>query len=146
MRKIYNASGNLFTLIAETDRVLCRHLVMFLTVFSTGCTKWNTAAIKILLSFTAGLFIGIWLRNAPLAKVIGNQILHGVVFVYHLAWCVRGLKSLKRWWLSGAESQLRSLSNYCIWCLFVSFSDSSLWMKIVVSVNVSPNYISFIDC
>ena len=32
MRKIYTASWNLFTLTAETDRVLCQ-LVMFLTVF-----------------------------------------------------------------------------------------------------------------
>ena len=38
------------------DRVLCQ-LVMFLTVFFTGCTKWNTAAIKSLLLFIAGLFI-----------------------------------------------------------------------------------------
>ena len=42
-------------LIAETDRVLC-NLVMF--SFSTGCTKWNTAANKILKLFMAGLFIG----------------------------------------------------------------------------------------
>ena len=32
MRKIYAASWNLFSLTAETDRVLCQ-LVMFLTVF-----------------------------------------------------------------------------------------------------------------
>ena len=30
----------------------------FLMSFSTGCTKWNTAAIKSLLLFMAGLFIG----------------------------------------------------------------------------------------
>ena len=56
MRKIYAASRKLFTLRAEADRVLCQ-LVMYLTVFSTGCTKWNTAAIKSLLLFVAGLFI-----------------------------------------------------------------------------------------
>ena len=33
MRKIYEASGKLFILIAEADIVLCRYLVMFLTVF-----------------------------------------------------------------------------------------------------------------
>ena len=55
MRKIYAASCDLFTLTAEADRVLCQ-LVMFLT-FSTGCTKRNTAAIKSLLLFMAGLFI-----------------------------------------------------------------------------------------
>ena len=44
-RWVHAASWKLFTLTAEADRVLCQ-LVMFLTVFSTGCTKWNTAAIK----------------------------------------------------------------------------------------------------
>ena len=36
----------------------CVNLWCFLMSFSTGCTKWNTAAIKSLLLFTAGLFIG----------------------------------------------------------------------------------------
>ena len=57
MRKIYAASWKLFTLTAEADRVLCQ-LVMFLTVFSTECIKWNSAAIKSLLLFMASLFIG----------------------------------------------------------------------------------------
>ena len=55
--EFYAASWKLFTLRAEADRVLCQ-LVMYLTVFYTGCTKWNTAAIKSLLLFMAGLFIG----------------------------------------------------------------------------------------
>ena len=52
-------------LIAEASRVLCR-LVMFLPVFLHWIyLKWNT--------FLAGLFIGLWLRNAPLdKKKIGN--------------------------------------------------------------------------
>ena len=57
IRKIYAASWILFTLTAEDDRVLCQ-LVMFLTVFSTGCAKWNSAAIRSLLLFMASLFIG----------------------------------------------------------------------------------------
>ena len=60
MGKIYAASWvlfTLFTLTAEADRVLCQ-LVMFLTVFSTGCPKWNSAAIRSLLLFMASLFIG----------------------------------------------------------------------------------------
>ena len=36
-----------------------------------------------------------WLRDASLVKV-RNPISDGIVFVFHLAWCVRGLKSLKR--------------------------------------------------
>ena len=43
---------------AEADRVLCRKLMMFKLYFSIGCTKCNTAAIKILLLLMAGLFIG----------------------------------------------------------------------------------------
>ena len=52
-RKIYAASWSLFTLTAETDKVLWQ-LAM------SGCTKWigNTAAFKSLLLFMAGLFIG----------------------------------------------------------------------------------------
>ena len=40
---------------------------------------------------------------------------------FHLAWCVRGLKSLKRFWrylIVFSASRMVSLSNYCIWCLF----------------------------
>ena len=59
--------------------------------------------------------LGFWLRNALLVKV-GNPISGGIVFVFHLAWCVIGLKSLK---LSGIASPMVSLSNYCIWLLFV---------------------------
>ena len=38
---------------------------------------------------------GFWLRNTSLVKV-GDPISDGIVLVFHLAWCVRGLKSLKR--------------------------------------------------
>ena len=58
--------------------------------------KWNSAAIKSLLLFVASLFNGFfWLRNTSLVKV-GNPIWDRIVFVFHLAWCVTGLKSLKR--------------------------------------------------
>ena len=36
----------------------------------------------------AGLFIGFWLRNVSVVKV-GNPISDGIVFVFHLAGCVR---------------------------------------------------------
>ena len=41
--------------------------------------------------------LGFWLRNALLVKV-GNPISDGIVFVFRLAWCLRGLKSMKRFW------------------------------------------------
>ena len=37
---------------------------------------------------------GFWLRNMSLVKV-RNPISDGIVFIFHLAWCIRGLKSLK---------------------------------------------------
>ena len=40
---------------------------------------------------------GFWLRNTSLVKV-RNPISGSIVLVFHLAWCVRGLKSLKRYW------------------------------------------------
>ena len=59
MQKIYTTSWNLFTLTAEADRVFCQ-LVVILLSFSTGCIKWNTAAINSLLLFMAGLFYWIF--------------------------------------------------------------------------------------
>ena len=81
------------SMIAEADRVLC-HLVMFLTVFSTVCTKWNTAAFKILLLFMTGLFIRLLVEKCAACQSHWKSDFgwHSV----HFAWCVRGLKSLKR--------------------------------------------------
>ena len=94
----------------------CVNLWCFQLSFSTGCTKWNSAAIRSLLLFMASLF-GFWLRNTSLVKV-GHPISDGIVFVFHLASCVRGLQlSLKRYTFQGCISNGK-LSNYCIWCLF----------------------------
>ena len=64
--------------------------------------------------------LGFSLRNTSLVKV-GNPISDGIVFVFHLAGCVRGFKSLKRFWpylIIFSASRLVSVSNYCIGCLF----------------------------
>ena len=56
---------------------------------------------------------GFWLRNTSLVKV-ENPISDGIVFVFHLAWCVRGLKSLKRFWpylIVFSASRMVSLSK-----------------------------------
>ena len=82
--------------------------------------------------------LGFWLRNTSLVKV-GNPISDGIVFVFHLAWCVRGLKSLKRFWpylIVFSASRMVSLSNYFIWCLFfisnsMKSSVASLWGYLV---------------
>ena len=60
----------------------------------------------------------------PLDVQNEKQMLSRVlVFVFHFAWCVRGFKSLKRFWsyfiaFSSCISMV-SLSNYGIWCLFL---------------------------
>ena len=74
---------------------------------------------------------GFWLRNTSLVKV-GIPISDGIVFVFHLAWCVRGLKSLKRFWpylIVFSASRMVSLSNYFIWCLF--FVSNSIKSSVV---------------
>ena len=70
---------------------------------------------------------------------VGNPISDGILFVFHLAWCVSGLKSLKRFWpylIVFSASRMVSLSNYFIWCLFfisnsIKSSVASLWGYLV---------------
>ena len=76
MRKIYAASWILFALTAEADRVL-RQLVKFLT-FSTGCTKWNSAAIRSLLLFMASLFIGFLVEKYVSCQRCTNKCLKNI--------------------------------------------------------------------
>ena len=95
MRKIYATSWNLFTLTAETGGVFCQ-LGMFLNVFFHWIYTLNERQLLSRAFFYSWLvfLLGFWLRNVPL----GNPISDGIVFVFHLAWCVRGFKSLKRFW------------------------------------------------
>ena len=100
--------------------------------FASTCNVFNcifTLDVHNEIQLLSGVFcyswlvslLGIWLRNTSLVKV-WNPISDGIVFVFYLAWCVKGLKSLKRYWHylipSRAASRMVSLSNYCIWCLF----------------------------
>ena len=90
MRKIYAASGKLFTLTAEADRVLSQ-LVMFLTVFFHWMYKMKYSCYQEC-SLIHGWFVFLCfsLRNASLVKA-DNPISDGIVFVFHLAGCVREL-------------------------------------------------------
>ena len=97
-RKVYAASWNLFTLTAEADRVLCQ-LVMSLTVFFPWMYKMKYSCYQESF-FIHGRFVyilGFWLTNASLVKV-GNPFSDVIVFFFHLSWCVRGFKTLKRFW------------------------------------------------
>ena len=127
----------MFTLTAEADRVLCQ-LVMFLTVFfsTKHCTKWNSAAIKSLLLFMTSLFI-VFLVEKYVACQSQKSDFFGIVFVFHLAWRVRGLNSLKRFWpylMVFSASRMVSLSNYFIWCLF--FISNSMKSSVVYGAAV----------
>ena len=66
MWKIYAASET-GLLIAEADKVL-RYLVMFLPVLLHCIYEMKYNHYQHSLAFLAGLFIGLWLRNAPLDK------------------------------------------------------------------------------
>ena len=137
MGKIYAASGNLLTdswsrpsFVSSCDVLNCLFLLgvqneiqLLSTLF---CNSWLVCLLRFLLT------------NARLVKDIGNPISDGIVFknaAYSLAlaWGVRGLKSLKRfwntWWPSEAASRLVSPSNYCLWCVFFfGFLKSSVWL------------------
>ena len=121
MWTIYAISWNLFTLLKLTE--FCVNLWCFWLSFSTECTKWNSAAIKSLLLFMASLFTGFLVEKYVACQLkVGNPISDGIVCVFHLAWCVRGLKSLKRFWpyfIVFSASRMVSLGNYCIWRLFL---------------------------
>ena len=80
MPKIYAASWNLLTLTAEvfsTHRLDVQNEIQLLSrVF---CYSWLLVYI-----------LNFWLKNAPLVKV-RNPISEVIVFVFHLAGCVREL-------------------------------------------------------
>ena len=66
--------------------------------------------------------LGFWLTNTSLVKV-GNPISDVIIFVFYLAWCVRGLQSLKRYWPYlipfRAASRMVSLSNFVFGVCFL---------------------------
>ena len=71
----------------------CVNLWCFEPSFSTGFTKWNSAANKSESSVMASLIIGFLVE-----KYVACQSSDSIVFLFLLAWCIRGLKSLKRFW------------------------------------------------
>ena len=86
--------------ITETDRVLWRHLVMLITIFFRWMYKMKYSCYQDY-SVIHGWFLfqvfG-WELHAPLDQVIGNPTSDGTVFVFNLAWCLRGFKRLQQFW------------------------------------------------
>ena len=73
MVKIWQATAE--NLCSILTLVLC-HLVMVLTTFSTGCTKWNTAAIRFFCYSWLVCLLRFWLRNSLklLGVVLDNKL------------------------------------------------------------------------
>ena len=119
MQKMYATSWKLFTLTAKADRV-----VMFLTVFFLWMDKMSCCYQES--SVIHGWFV-YWVFGWEMGRLskFGNSISDDIVFVFHLAKCVRGFKILEQLWPSliafRTESRMVSLSNYCIWCLFLLY-------------------------
>ena len=83
MHKIYAASGTVCT-----DSWNWQSLVSSCDVFSTGCSKWNTPAIKILLLFMVGFFIGFLVEKCAACQSHRKSDFRWHRFPFHLAWCV----------------------------------------------------------
>ena len=65
---------------------------MFLTVFFPLNVQSEIQLLSRVFCYSwLVCLLGFWLRNTSLVKV-GNPISDGIVFVFHLAWCVRRLK------------------------------------------------------
>ena len=96
MRKIYAASWILFTLTAEADRVLSTCDV-FNCLFPLDVQNETQLLSGVFCYSWLVCLLGLWLRNTSLTKV-GNLISDGIAVGFHLAWCLRGLPSLKRYW------------------------------------------------
>ena len=105
MRKIYAASGKLFT-----DSWSWQSFVSSCDIFNCLLRLDVQNEIQLLSRFFCYsclvCLLGFWLRNTLLVKVTGNP--------FRMA-SYSGLT----WWLSGAASRLVSLSNYFIWCLLL---------------------------
>ena len=91
MRKTYPTSWNLFTLTAKADRV-SHQLVMFLIVFLHWMYKMKYSCYQES-AYIYGLFV-YWVFAWEMRRLSKSEpISDGIVFVFHLAWCVsQGLK------------------------------------------------------
>ena len=128
MRKIYAASGNLFT-DSWSWQIFVSSYYVFNCLFLLDVRNEIQLLSRFFCNSWLVCLLRFWLRNAPLVKVIGNPISDGIVFKNELThlplfeayqgWGVSSVSGAT-WWPSGAESGLVSLSNYCLWCVFFS--------------------------
>ena len=121
VQKIDTAFWNLFTFTAEADRVFLVNLWCFYLSFSTGCIKWNTAAIR--QSVIHGWFVywifGWEMRRLSKSEIRFRMASFSFFTLLDAGWKVSSDSGLT-WSLSGAASWMVRLSIYCI-CVFVCF-------------------------
>ena len=98
MQKMYAASGNLFSDSWSWQSFVSPTCRVFNCLFPLDVQKW----IQLLPRFSCNSWLvcllDLWLRNARLVKIIGNPVSYYIVFVFHLAKRVSGLKRLKWFW------------------------------------------------
>ena len=149
MRKIHAASGNLLT-----DRWSWQGFVSSCDVFNRLFlldVQSETELLTRLFCLIHGLFIALLVEKCTACQShwksdFGWHRFQNWAYSLALAWGVRELKSLKRfwniWWLSEAASRLVSLSNYCLWCVFFfGFLKSSVWfMRLKLKHEQWSNY------
>ena len=125
MRKIHAASWKLFTLTATADGVLCQ-LRMCLTVFFHGMYKINFSCYQES-SVIHCLFV-YWNFGWEIRRSSKSEIRFQMASFSFSPFLMRkggckvwsGTTGLT-WYLSGTESPMVSLSNHCIWCLFLFY-------------------------
>ena len=87
-----------YYMTTEADRVLCQ-LVIFWTAFFHWMYKMKFSSYQES-PVIHGWFV-YWVFGWEIRHLSKSEIrfrMASIVFVFHLAWCVRGLKSLKRCW------------------------------------------------
>ena len=85
MRKIYAASGNLFTDSWSWQRLASSSCDVFHCLFPLDVQNEIQLPSRLFCYSWLVCLLGFWLRNAPLVKVIGYPISDGIVFVFHMA-------------------------------------------------------------
>ena len=135
MRKIYAASWNLFTLIAEADRVLCQ-LVTFLTVPVHRIYKKKFSCYQE--SSVINSWFVYWVFGWEMRLLSKSEIRYRMaLFSFFTCSICKGVERSQAkvsgltWWLSGVASRMVSPSNYCIWCFFSILWSRAQFMRLV---------------
>ena len=92
MRKIYAASGNLFSDSWSWQSFVSPSCHVFNYLFPLDVQNEIHLLSRLFCNSWLVCLFGSWLRNAPFVKI------DGIAFVFHLVWCVRGFKRLNRFW------------------------------------------------